>query len=194
MVPGGSRNRPRGVVPAVPRFFRSGNREPPRGDGWKVKRIKIKPRGRLAMAGKQIVRVWRPTPSEAGRVVIWLPYARGTRGWLRSVCGTGTRPEFDRARKAWTVARPHFRRIVQAVADRYGSVDVYVDHTVRHACGAMCRNAEGDDCQCSCLGDNHGNGRWHEGWQPVGDEWVVRNERVRRRFRVGAAGEMQQVG
>lgn len=146
------------------------------------------------MASGQLVRVYRPTPSAGGRVVIWMPYARGTRGWLRSVCGAGTRPEFDRARKAWTVARPHFRRVVDALADRYGSVDVYMDHTARTVCGKLCWEAKGDDCDCACLGDNHGQGRWRKDWRLVDDYWMVRNEKVRRHFRVGAAGEMRQVG
>jgi hypothetical protein len=78
--------------------------------------------------------------------------SKGTRMWLREVCGPGTRPEFDRERKVWTVARPRFRRVVEALALRYGAVDVYVDHTVRSVCGKLCREAEDDDCTCSYLG------------------------------------------
>lgn len=63
------------------------------------------------------VRVHHPIPSQ-GRIAIWLPFAQGTRLWLREVCGPGTQPEFDRARNAWTVARPHFRKVVEALARR----------------------------------------------------------------------------
>jgi hypothetical protein len=87
----------------------------------------------------------------------------------------------------WLVARPHFRRVVEALALRYGTVDVYVDHTVRSACGKLCREAEGDDCMCSCLGDNHGASSWRREWHKVSEHWVVRNEKVRRCYRVTAA-------
>ena len=131
------------------------------------------------------VRVHRPIPTQ-GRIAIWLPYAEGTRAWLRKVCGPGTRPEFDRERKAWLVARPHFRKVVDALARRCGTVLVITDHTVRHACGSRCWNAEGDECECECLGDNHGGGL-HLGWHQVGADMAIRNERVRRHWRVTAA-------
>jgi hypothetical protein len=134
-------------------------------------------------------RVWRPT-SAGGRIAVAVPYSKGTRLWLREVCGPGTRPEFDRERKVWTVARPHFRRIVEALASRYGVVDVYVDHTVRSTCGKLCREAEGDDCTCSCLGDNHGAHSWRREWHQVDEHWLIRNEKMRRRYRVTA----EQVG
>jgi hypothetical protein len=134
-------------------------------------------------------RVWRPT-SVGGRIAVAVPYSKGTRLWLREVCGPGTRPEFDRERKVWTVARPHFRRIVEALASRYGIVDVYVDHTVRSVCGKLCREAEGDDCTCSCLGDNHGAHSWRREWHQVDEHWLIRNEKMRRHYRVIA----EQVG
>jgi hypothetical protein len=130
-------------------------------------------------------RVWRPAPT-GRRIVIRLPYAEGTRLWLRDVCGPGTRPEFDRTRKVWLVARPHFRRVVDALALRYGVVDVYVDHMVRSACGKLCQDATGDDCTCSCLGDNHGSHTWRREWHQVDEHWLIRNEKTRRHYRVTA--------
>jgi len=130
-------------------------------------------------------RVWRPTPA-GGRIAVAVPYVEGTRMWLRAACGPGTRPEFDRTRKVWLVARPHFRRVVEALALRYGTVDVYVDHTVRSACGKLCREAAGDDCTCACLGDNHGSHSWRREWHQVDEHWLIRNEKVRRRYRVTA--------
>lgn len=130
-------------------------------------------------------RVWRPAPA-GRRIVIRLPYAEGHRFWLRDVCGSGTRPDFDPVRKVWLVARPHFRRVVDALALRYGVVDVYVDHTVRSACGKLCRDATGDDCTCSCLGDNHGSWTWRREWRRVDDHWLIRNEKMRRHYRVTA--------
>jgi hypothetical protein len=62
---------------------------------------------------------------------------------------------------------------------------VITDHTVRHACGRRCWEAE-CECECSCMGDNHGDGL-HRGWYPISGDMAIRNERVRRRWWVAAA-------
>jgi hypothetical protein len=114
-----------------------------------------------------------PHPA-GGRIVLALPYAKGTRFLLREVCGPGTRPEFDRARKAWLVARPHFRKVVEALALRYGTVPVTTDHTVRHACDSKCWDAKGGECECHCLGDNYGGG-FPRGWHSISGDMAIRN-------------------
>ncbi len=53
-------------------------------------------------------RVWRPTPA-GGRITIAVPYAKGTRLWLRGVCGTMRPPGADRGpspRQPLTGERP----------------------------------------------------------------------------------------
>lgn len=143
------------------------------------------------------VRVWRPVPTGLGpngkrtasrRVEVTLPYRHGTRRWLRSVCGAGSRPEFDRVRKVWLVSRPHFGAVVAALVGEYGAVDVYADHTARSACGALCREAVGDECDCSCLGENHGGQVWRKEWIKLSEEWLVINVKVRTHYRVDATG------
>jgi hypothetical protein len=70
----------------------------------------------------------RPT-SAGGRIAVAVPYAEGTRMWLRAACGPGTRPAFDRTRKVCTrvsapggqrpaVARPSRARRPTCAAQR----------------------------------------------------------------------------
>lgn len=114
-----------------------------------------------------------------------MPNARGNREWLRDVCGPGTRPDWDKPTRTWRVARPHFRKVISALVARHGVIAVCVDIVVTRACGSWCRDARGDECDCSCLGENHGSGTWTAGWVPVSDEWVVENQLVRRWFYAG---------
>ena len=57
-----------------------------------------------------------------GRLRITMPYFRGTRFWLRAVCGTGIRPECDRAGRVWEVARHHLPVVIAALTRRFGAV------------------------------------------------------------------------
>lgn len=144
------------------------------------------------MTASRRVEVHRPIASGDGtpgghRLAVVMPFARGTRYWLREVCGPGTRPEWDRGRGAWLVARPHFRKVVEALARRYGSCEVLVDHNVASMCGAWCRDAEGDECDCACMGENHGGQFWHRAWTKISAEWAVQHKVKRSRFHVTAA-------
>jgi hypothetical protein len=104
------------------------------------------------------------------------------------VCGQLSRPHYDRDRSHWLIARSHFRTVVAALAKEYGSVDVYVDHATRTACGRSCQEAAGDECSCQCLGDNHGGGgHAGDGWIRVNEEFLIRHDYWRIKYRVTAA-------
>jgi hypothetical protein len=132
--------------------------------------------------GPAAVGIHRPP---TGRLRIVMPYARGTRAWLRSVCGAGTRPEWDPGAKVWTVARTHFRAVTEAVARFYGTADVWLDVSVRHQCDQRCRDATGDECSCECGGEHHGGAGYQRAWTQVGDT-LISNQRVRRHYVVNS--------
>lgn len=122
--------------------------------------------------------VWRP---RHGQVRVKLPYADGNRHWLRQTCGARTQVKFDRDGKHWLVARGHFRTVIEALAARFGEVEVFVDQTVSTKCGPSCQGAVGDECNCQCLGANHG-GQVSAGWVRVSEEFLVQHETVRIRY------------
>jgi len=125
------------------------------------------------------VGVHRP---EKGRVRITLPDNFGVRQWLRRVCGTESRPKWDEDEQVWTVAREYFRVVVEALAETYESVAVWVDVLVMHGCDYRCENADPDSpCECSCMGENHG-GISRMRWIRVFSEEVAVGEKARRQY------------
>lgn len=149
------------------------------------------------------VRIYRPTPtgrdhvtgvqSKSRRVIIAVPAALHPYGgwsaadWVHGVCGPGTRPGSGRTpggTPVVTVARPHFRRVVEAAALRWGEASVTADVTDTHACGRLCWEAVSDDCSCSCFGSNHGGLDWTRGWIQVGEDWLVAHKKKRLTYRV----------
>lgn len=128
--------------------------------------------------------VWRPV---TGRVVIKMPYAKGNRAWLKETLGDRIRPDFRKPPPRWEVARIHFAPVVQALANRLGRIDVYVDFRTAEQCDTRCRNARGQECTCSCLGRQHGRGITY-GWNLVGDTTMVQSSgTVRRHLVVGSS-------
>jgi hypothetical protein len=128
------------------------------------------------------------------RLEVHLPYARDNRTWLESALpGKDIRPEWDAG--CWWVAKAHFTGLVRAMAERFGTVRVEVEYNTRRACTESCKNAEGEDCECGCLGRSHGGGRWLDGWVDLGQIAVghdgrarvmydVRNERMMRAYQL----------
>src|SRR5258708_35512814 len=107
-----------------------------------------------------------PVVVRAGRVrplVVRLPYSTGNRSWLQ---GTSQRvPEWLPAFKAWSIPKSWFERVLRAAIGKYGSVYVVQPYRTSEKCAPACWNAVGADCECSCMGANHGSanpdGRWH---------------------------------
>lgn len=113
-----------------------------------------------------------------GRLEIDMAYARDNRAFLREACGGLIRPEWNGPRRRWLVARPHLQCVVQALALRFGSVTVQAEFSTAMQCDTRCRGAQGDDCTCSCLGENHqGMATWYR-WQQVGDTTLIGTDPV----------------
>jgi hypothetical protein len=76
--------------------------------------------------------------------------------------------------------------LVRALAERFEVVTVDEVRTVTgDTCDVRCREAEGDDCNCRCLGLYRGEGLPRVGWVLVGETTLQqRPARVQARWQV----------
>lgn len=75
--------------------------------------------------------------------------------------------------KSWKLPLSWLNRFVDGTLDRYGRVYVVQPFREMEKCAPACRNAVGHDCQCSCMGANHGAGDGN-GWFDVSDTFSFR--------------------
>lgn len=128
--------------------------------------------------------IYRPTGTD--RIRLWMPYGDGTnRRWLHQQLGARIQPIWSKEHRRWLIARNHFTTLVGDLLGRFGQVDVSVEFSTTQRCDTRCREAYGDDCQCSCLGEHHGGGLWH-GWIQVGDTTLIRPDVQVRHMRLTA--------
>lgn len=125
--------------------------------------------------------IYRPTGTE--RLRVSLPFDLRNRSWIHSVIGDRARPTYSKQNRYWLIARDHFSKLVEALLDRYGRVDVLAEFTTTEVCDTRCQNARGTDCQCTCLGNNHGGGQWG-GWFQIGDTTLISHDRQLRHMRL----------
>ena len=122
----------------------------------------------------QLQRVWnqRSTPvllnrGKRGPPRLRLPYREYNRAWLRS--DRRTDPTWHKDGKYREVPRAWFNDLVRRCVEEFGSVYIIQPFRAQQKCAPVCWEAVGEDCECSCMGANHGMGR------PKG-RWIVLSE------------------
>lgn len=101
-----------------------------------------------------------------------LPYAKDNRTWLKA----GERkkePEWSVEGEYWELPTSRFNEAVKMLLERFGKVHIIQPYREKEVCSPSCMNAVGFECQCSCMGANHGmgaSGRWFE----VSEAFAVR--------------------
>ena len=110
------------------------------------------------------------------RLWVWMPYEGGSnRAWLMESLGERIQPEWNgKARpRRWEIARPHLQTLVDAMAERFEVIDVFLEFSLRERCDVRCQQARGDDCECSCLGVHHGGAAYQQHWTRVGPDTLI---------------------
>jgi hypothetical protein len=89
---------------------------------------------------------------------------------LRDLLPPRSHLRWNQDRRAWEVARSQLLPLVRELAEWFGVVTVDEVRTViGDSCDVRCREAQGDDCNCRCLGLYHGEGMPRVGWVLVGE-------------------------
>lgn len=104
-----------------------------------------------------------------------LPYRNDNRNWLHGLATGTRRPDVKWApvEKAWKIPVVWFNRLVDGALDRYGRIYVVQPYREFEKCAPACRSATGHDCECSCMGANHGVGDG-DGWFDVSETFSFR--------------------
>jgi hypothetical protein len=109
------------------------------------------------------VRIWRNgrvpvvfKPEDKGRLMVRLPRAADRADWFAGLCRLVWRIS---RYSAWELPRGCFEGVVRRALAQYGSVYLIQAFRRMRKCAPACWNAEGPDCECSCMGENHGSHR-----------------------------------
>jgi hypothetical protein len=132
------------------------------------------PKLRRIWAQKRVPVVARGGPVRP--LLVRLPYSTTNRDWLQM---SGTRsPEWLPNYRSWSIPKTWFENVLRRAIDAYGSVFVIQPFRAAEKCAPACWNAVGAECECSCLGENHGAGNPEGKWHIVSETFAVKwNER-----------------
>lgn len=100
-----------------------------------------------------------------------LPFAEGNREWLRK--GRHRQANWVADGAYWEIPKAWFTDFVDRALARFGKLYVVQPYRVQEKCSPACQNAIKHECQCSCMGANHGQGS--DGtWFEVSDTFATR--------------------
>src|SRR5688572_9422734 len=103
--------------------------------------------------------IYRPS---TGKLWVKIPYDRkdtvdpSRYSWLSSLLPQY--PQWFPLWKSWIVPRKHFDFITKQLLQIFKMVIVLQHYREKEVCAPACWNARNLECNCSCLGANHGAG------------------------------------
>jgi len=103
---------------------------------------------------------------------VGLPFDALNRVWLQN--GRRSKPKWDAKEKFWVLPKSWFNDFVVRSLERYGQVYIVQPYREQEVCAPACMNAAGHECQCSCMGANHGagnDGSWFEVSETFAARW-----------------------
>lgn len=106
------------------------------------------------------------------RLRVRLPTSRGDSDWLRN--GRRIIPTWVGGLRCWEIPKAWFNDFVERALAKYGKVYIIQPYREQEICSPACMNAAGHECQCSCMGANHGvgnDGSWFEISETFATRW-----------------------
>lgn len=91
--------------------------------------------------------------------------------WIRD--GRRIIPSWDRRGCYWEFPKKWFNDFVERAIREFGAVWIIQPFRETEVCARACMEATGHECQCSCMGTNHGSGM-HGHWFEVTESFAVR--------------------
>ena len=130
------------------------NQDPQLREVWSQKLIPV------------VYRQGRPKP-----ILLRLPYAENNYDWLRD--DHQRKPKWDSKFKCWEVPNTWLDDLIRRTLKRFGRVYVIQPYKEQQKCAPACWNATGFECECSCMGENHGSGSPNGKWYVVSETCAV---------------------
>lgn len=101
-----------------------------------------------------------------------LPYDKDNRYWIKN--NRQSNPVWFSQLKVWEIPKAWFNDFIERSLTKYGHVWIIQPYREQEICAPACMNAVGHECQCSCMGANHGSGNdgsWFEVSEAFATRW-----------------------
>ncbi|QDB99729.1 hypothetical protein FGU64_04520 [Mesorhizobium sp. 8] len=108
------------------------------------------------------------------RIRVRLPFAVDNRKWLKNERRSDPVWFSLDSKRYWELPRSWLNDFVERALKRYGALYIIQPYREQEICSSSCMNAAGHECECSCMGANHGagnDGSWFEVSETFATRW-----------------------
>lgn len=105
------------------------------------------------------------------RLMVKLPYDEHNYTWLKQ--DNRTKPEWNTKFKCWKLPQAWFNNLVSHILSHYGQLYIIQPYRAQETCAPACWNAKGHECQCTCMGENHGSQNPAGNWFTVSETFAT---------------------
>jgi hypothetical protein len=120
---------------------------------------------------RSIAVLYRPGDDD---LYVKTPYALGNKEWFQDGRNRRSAPKWNPEEKHWRVPRSHFKELTRRLVERFRRAYIIQPYNEKEVCAPACWNASGLDCECSCLGQNHGNGQPGGRWYIISETCAIK--------------------
>jgi hypothetical protein len=99
---------------------------------------------------------------------------RRARQFLQAVRPKGRSPVWIERYSGWEISQDWFNDLVEEFLKCFRKLYVIQPYRPQEKCASKCMTALGHECQCSCMGANHGAGGPEAGWFEVSETFATR--------------------
>jgi hypothetical protein len=103
---------------------------------------------------------------------IRIPFSPANSEWLQN--GKRIKPIWVEEYKCWEMPKAWFNDFVSQALSKYRKLYIIQPYREQETCAPACLNAVGHECQCACMGANHGagnDGSWFEVSETFACRW-----------------------
>jgi hypothetical protein len=99
---------------------------------------------------------------------------RRAKAFLQAARPDGRAPDWKKRFSGWELPYSWFNDLVEYFLRHLGATYIIQPYRPQEKCAPACMNAVGHECQCACMGENHGAGGPGAGWFVVSDTFATR--------------------
>ena len=130
-------------------------------------------------AERSAAAIWRQTaipviyrPGKGHPLLVKFPWGEDNGVWLRGE--RQRRPQWNDQWRCWEVPLAWINDTVRRFIFRFGHTYLIQPYREKEICAPACWYAHGFECECSCMGKNHGDGRPDGKWYVKAETLAIR--------------------
>jgi hypothetical protein len=105
-------------------------------------------------------------------LLLRLPYKADNYDWLRN--DRPRKPRWISDKKYWEIPMARFNDTINRSLVRWKAIYIIQPYRHQEKCAPACWNATGHECECSCMGENHGSQSSGGDWYVVSDTFATK--------------------